>query len=56
MVHEELVLPSFRRFLVSQTAHLTLFRLQRKTFLPSDDRDVSRLGLTQEEGYVWQGG
>src|SRR4030042_1015339 len=56
MVHEELVLPSFRRFLVSQTTHLALFRLQRKTFLPSDDRDVLRLGLKQEEGYVWQGG
>ena len=27
-----------------------------KDFPQSDDRDVSRLGLKQEERYVWQGG
>src|SRR5271166_3895316 len=56
MVHEEPVLPRFRRFPISQTAYFTLFQLHQKTFLLSDDRDVLRLGLKQEEGYVWQGG
>ena len=55
MVHEELFLPRLTRILVSQTVHPAPFLLRTKTFLPSDGRDASRLGLKQEEGYVWQG-
>jgi hypothetical protein len=56
MVHEKLSLPSFSRPPASQTAHLALSQLPPRIFFLSDDRAISRLGLKQEEGYVWQGG
>ena len=53
---ESLFYPASGVFFFPQTAHLALFQLHRKAFLPSDDRDLLHLGLKQEEGHVWQGG
>jgi hypothetical protein len=50
MVHEERALARFSQDFISQATQFTPFLLHEKAFLPSDDRDVSRLGLQQEEG------